>query len=92
MEIDFGVAYIKEDSDTRLKITMSEFRGKLYIHIREYGFDGDTGKLFPTKKGITLDPKGLDSVICILQQVSNTLAKEYENHGQYFLELPDPDE
>jgi hypothetical protein len=83
MEIDFGVAYIKENSDKRIKVTMNKFRGKVYIHIREYGFDGDDGTIFPTPKGIALDPKGLDSVIELLTEASTILGEEYQNIGQY---------
>lgn len=92
MEIDFGVAYIKENSDVRIKITMNEFRGKTYIHLREYGYDGDTGNIFPTKKGITIDPKGLDLVIFLLEKVSKTLTNEYKHHGQYNFKLISPDD
>ncbi len=82
MEIDFGVAYVKQNTDTRVKVTMSEFRNKLYIHIREYGFDGDTGNLFPTAKGITLEPENVDRIIEMLEQVSNVLAEPYKDNKQ----------
>jgi hypothetical protein len=69
MEKDFGSVYIRENGN-RLKVTLNDFRGKHYLHIRDYGFDGDTGKLYPLPKGITIDPNEVDVLIEVLQEVS----------------------
>ena len=74
MEQDFGIVYTRENGN-RLKVTLNEFRGKHYLHIRDYGFDGDTGNLFPLPKGISLAPEEVDSLIDILLQVSKSITK-----------------
>lgn len=76
MEKDFGIAYSKRPH-TGVKITASEFRGNMYIHIREYTLDGDTGKMYPTKSGYAMPGEHLDSVIYRLEQVSNFLGHYY---------------
>jgi hypothetical protein len=82
-EIDFGIVYIKQTgSMPRVKVKLSEWYGKWYLHIREWNMDGDTGKLFPTSKGIALDPNELDSIIKVLEQVSTHLSKKFKNHHQ----------
>jgi hypothetical protein len=58
-----------------VKITMSEFRGIYYTHIREYQMDGDTGNWFPTKSGYALLTEEVDSIIEALQESSECFAK-----------------
>jgi len=89
MEIDFGVAYLKGPSENRVKVTMNEFKGQIYIHIREYGLDGDTGNLFPTPKGYAILAEELDSVIELLQKASKELARPFKTPGQLKLQLTD---
>lgn len=86
MDKDFGIVYIKKRSEARIKVTINTWYDILYLHIREYGFDGDTGKLFPTKKGITIDPEELDTLIEKLEEVSQYIAKSYKKTEQ--LEFP----
>ena len=81
-EIDFGIAYIKKN-EHRVKITASPFRGTTYIHIREYGMDGDTGNLFPTKSGYAILAPELDTVINLLQKASKTITKPFKDINQY---------
>ena len=50
MNIDIGVGYTKNNGQT-VKVTVNEFRNSMYVHIREYKMDGDTGFWFPTKSG-----------------------------------------
>lgn len=82
MDIDFGIVYIKPTNEARIKVTLNTFRGIMYLHIREYGMDGDTGKLFPTPKGISLDPGEVDSLIEVLEKVSKAIAAPYQRTGQ----------
>lgn len=78
MEIDLGfVGYITEDK--AIKITINEFRGVEYIHIREYMRDGDTGHWYPTKKGLALRPEHVDMAAYLLDQAGDILTKVYLN-------------
>lgn len=81
MNYDFGIAYRKND-DFGVKVTMSEFRGRVYIHIREYIYDGDEEVWIPTKKGYAIDANEVDSIINLLQQASAKLAKEIKPNNQ----------
>lgn len=81
MNYDFGIAYRKND-DFGVKVTMSEFRGRVYIHIREYIYDGDEEVWIPTKKGYAIDANEVDSVISLLQKASAKLAKEIKPTDQ----------
>jgi len=87
MDKDFGVVYVKKRGDIRVKVTINIWYDVLYLHIREYGFDGDTGNLFPTKKGITIDPDELDTLIEKLQEVSQYIAKSYKKSEQLEFKL-----
>jgi hypothetical protein len=76
MEIDLGfVGFLSEDK--AIKITINEFRGQEYVHIREYMRDGDTGAWFPTKKGLALRPEHVDMAAHLLDQAGEVLAKTY---------------
>lgn len=76
MEIDLGfVGFLTEDK--AIKITINEFRGQEYVHIREYMRDGDTGHWFPTKKGLALRPEHVDMAAYLLDQAGEILAKTY---------------
>lgn len=91
MNKDFGVAYLRND-DTGVKVTLSEFRGRLYIHIREYIFDIEEEVWFPTKKGYALDAEKVDSVIELLSMASQEIAKTYRPNYQLELDLRSKDE
>lgn len=76
MEIDLGfVGYITEDK--AIKITINEFRGVEYIHIREYMRDGDTGHWYPTKKGLALRPEHVDMAAYLLDKAGDILTEIY---------------
>lgn len=74
--------YKKRTNGNIIKVTMNEFRNQVYVHIREYGTDGDTGLLFPTKSGYALLAEELDSVISALQESSELYAlySRYKEH------------
>lgn len=83
MEIDFGVVYVKETgSQPRIKVILSEWYKKWYLHIREWNMDGDTGKLFPTTKGIALNPDELDAMIETLEKVNIHWTRKWKYHNQ----------
>tara|TARA_Y100000034_G_scaffold136800_1_gene215889 strand:+ start:16900 stop:17175 length:276 start_codon:yes stop_codon:yes gene_type:complete len=79
--IDFGVAYIKQPSESRVKITLNTFNNETYVHIREYQLDGDTGKLYPTKSGYALLAEEVDSVIELLNEASIEYTKMRRSLG-----------
>lgn len=81
MNYDFGVAYVKDDYHG-IKVTMNNFRGRNYIHIREYIFDPEEEIWFPTKKGYAINADDVDSIINLLQKASFQLAKEFKNIEQ----------
>lgn len=92
-EIDFGVVYIKKTgANPRIKVMMSEWFGTWYLHIREWNMDGDTGKLFPTSKGIALDPNELDSMIETFERVREHLGLKYKHHNQLSFDFDDKEE
>lgn len=47
---------------------MNEFKGKNYIHIREYYRAAD-GKLAPTKKGLSFTPDQMKSLIAKIPEI-----------------------
>ena len=61
-DIDFGTAFHKPNGNA-VKVTVNEFRDKLYLHIREYSADGDTGQWYPTKSGFTVSADETASLI-----------------------------
>lgn len=76
MEIDLGfVGYVTDEK--AIKITINEFRGREYIHIREYMKDGDTGAWYPTKKGLALRPEHVDMAAHLLDRAGDILTKIY---------------
>lgn len=65
----------RKPNDNVVKVTMSEFRGQVYVHIRDYQMDGDTGFWFPTKNGYALIAEETDSIIEALSEASEYFAK-----------------
>mgnify|MGYP000857543389 FL=1 len=86
MNIDFGTAFHKPNGNA-VKVTINEFRDKLYLHIREYGMDGDTGQWFPTKTGFSIPADEVSSLIPLLEEASEMVAKRYIWNTQLELEL-----
>ena len=78
-EYDYGIAYSKPTNGNRIKVTMNKFRDTVYIHIREYMMDGDTGRFFPTKSGYALLGDEVDSVIELLEKASAQLGEIYKS-------------
>ena len=76
MEIpEIKAALYKKPNDAVVMVTVNEFRGVIYIHIREHRLDGDTGTLFPTGKGYALVSDEIDTVIEALQEASEYVAQ-----------------
>ena len=91
-EIDFGIAYRHPTKGTVIKVTMNEFRDQIYIHLREYGVDPDTGWVFPTKSGYAIRAEELDSVIELLQKASAMLGDHFRDKQQIGLEFEENNE
>lgn len=51
-----------------------EFRGKLYIDIRQY-YNGPNGDLLPTKKGISLTAENYQKLKSLISQIDEELKK-----------------
>ena len=73
--------------DNAVKVTINEFRDKLYLHIREYSMDGDTGQWFPTKTGFSIPADEVSSLLPLLEEASELVAKRYIWNTQLELEL-----
>ncbi|OCK73584.1 PC4-domain-containing protein [Lepidopterella palustris CBS 459.81] len=58
------------------RIAVSEFKGKIFINIREY-YEKD-GKALPGKKGIMLPPDQFSALISALPQIEKSLMKKGE--------------
>jgi hypothetical protein len=65
----------KKPNGNVVKVTMSEFRGQVYVHIRDYQMDGDSGVWYPTKTGYAFTAEGIDYIIEALEEASEYFAK-----------------
>ena len=86
MNIDFGTAFHKPNGNA-VKVTVNEFRDQLYLHIREYAMDGDTGLWYPTKSGYSMPADEVSSLIPLLDAASEQVAKRFIWNTQLELEL-----
>ena len=86
MNIDFGTAFHKPNGNA-VKVTVNEFRDQLYLHIREYAMDGDTGLWYPTKSGYSMPADEVSSLIPLLEAASEQVAKRFIWNTQLELEL-----
>jgi hypothetical protein len=86
MNIDFGVAFRKNNGNA-VKVTLNEFRETLYLHIREYAMDGDTGQWYPTKTGFSFQADEVGSLIPLLIEAEAVVAQKYTYSTQLELEL-----
>lgn len=86
MEIDFGTAFRKANGNI-VKVTMNEFRDMVYLHIREYALDGDTGRWYPTKTGFSFQADEVSSLIPLLEEAASTIARHYIVDNQLSLQL-----
>ncbi len=91
MNIDFGTAFHKNNGNA-VKVTINEFRDNLYLHIREYSMDGDTGQWYPTKSGYAMSADEVSSLIPLLEEAAEIVAKRYKNTSQLELQLGEKDE
>ena len=86
MNIDFGTAFHKPNGNA-VKVTVNEFRDQLYLHIREYAMDGDTGQWYPTKSGYSMPADEVSSLVPLLEAASARVAKRFIWNTQLELEL-----
>ena len=80
MNEEIVAAYIKNGN--KVNVTVNEFRGTMYVHIREYKMDGDTGFWYPTTKGYALLGNEVDSVIELLSIASENIAQYYRYNSE----------
>lgn len=81
MNIDFGTAFHKPNGNAT-KVTLNEFRDILYLHIREYSMDGDTGHWFPTKTGYAFPADEISSLISLLEKAEEIINNRYKHSYQ----------
>ena len=86
MNIDFGTAFHKPNGNA-VKVTVNEFRDQLYLHIREYAMDGDTGQWNPTKSGYSMPADEVSSLVPLLEAAGERVAKRFIWNTQLELEL-----
>jgi hypothetical protein len=86
MNRDFGTAFVKHNGNA-VKVTVNEFRGIVYLHIREYAMDGDTGNWYPTKTGFSFNADEVTSLIPLLEQAALHVSRNYIIENQLELEL-----
>lgn len=86
MNMDFGTAFHKPNGNA-VKVTVNEFRDKIYLHIREYAMDGDTGCWFPTKTGFSIPADEVSSLIPLLEDAENFVSQQYVYSTQLELNL-----
>lgn len=65
----------KKPNGNIVKVTMSDFRGQVYLHIRDYQMDGDSGIWYPTKTGYAFVAEETDCIIEALEEASEHFAK-----------------
>lgn len=62
---------IRFDLDRNKRVTVREFKGKVYIDIREF-YEKD-GKQLPGKKGISLQPEQWRKLIGLADEINDAL-------------------
>ena len=86
MNIDFGTAFHKNNGNA-VKVTVNEFRENLYLHIREYAKDGDTGQWFPTKSGFALPADEVCSLLPLLEDAAKIVSQRFKHSTQLEFEF-----
>lgn len=60
-----------------LKVTINQFRGQWYVHLREYIEDPDEEIWFPTKKGIAIKAEYVDVIAQMFSDAGQLLTSIY---------------
>jgi hypothetical protein len=63
---------LQKNSREHVRIALDEYKGAVRVDARLY-FDGGSGELRPTSKGITIRPEFLPRVIAALQEAEREL-------------------
>ena len=74
------------------QVTVNEFRENLYLHIREYAMDGDTGQWFPTKSGFALPADEVCSLLPLLEEAAEEVSKRFVHSTQIEFEFGENNE
>lgn len=64
---------IKEEDYSQVRLTVNEFRGKEYLHLREYFIDFEE-EWHPTPKGIAIE-LNIDSVRNLFSSICDIMSK-----------------
>ena len=65
-------------------VTVNEFEGQVYVHLREYQMDNVTKKLYPTVKGCALTPSRFANLLLSATDIDENVAKLRKPDGQEF--------
>ncbi|MBN1150294.1 transcriptional coactivator p15/PC4 family protein [candidate division WOR-3 bacterium] len=65
---------IEKSSLEQIQIEMKEYKKKKYLDIRTY-YQSE-GEWKPSKKGVTIHPENLDSLLEIISEIKNQYDKE----------------
>ena len=65
-------------------VIVNEFKGQLYVHLREYQLDNVTNKLYPTVKGCALTPSRFANLVLSVTDIDENVAKLRKPDGQEF--------
>jgi len=60
-----------------LKVTVNQFKGQWYVHLREYIEDPDEEIWFPTKKGIAIKAEYVDVIAQMFSDAGELLTSIY---------------
>lgn len=69
-------ARIPKNDSIEIRITGEQFRGKLFVNIREWWRPSSGADFVPTKKGMTYDVENNDQIIEALQAINAVLETE----------------
>jgi hypothetical protein len=61
---------IQKNDKAQIQVSVSNYKGKDYVHIREY-YLSESNTWLPTKKGVAFDVSFLDQVIYELTALRN---------------------
>lgn len=67
---------IAKNDSSEIRITGEQFRGKLFVNIREWWKPPHGADFLPTKKGVTYDVENNDQIIEALQAINTVFETE----------------
>ncbi|KAF2195823.1 hypothetical protein K469DRAFT_699447 [Zopfia rhizophila CBS 207.26] len=72
-----GNQFIQLNAKGTRRATISEFKGRVFVNIREF-YENDAGVMKPGKKGIMLSPEQYNAILASAPLIENVLTKKGE--------------